>query len=465
MAPPAHSDQDDTARLDPAELLRACPQLLGARRLFVGFSGGLDSTVLLHVIADLREHKLLQVPLTALHINHGLQSAAETWERHCSTVCEQLGVPILIKKVAVNLINKESPEEAARSARYAAFASVLEEGDVLLLAHHRDDQMETVIFRLIRGSGTKGLAGIPLVRSCGRGVILRPMLGFRRSQLLQYASAEKLEWIEDGSNRDERYDRNFLRASVIPQLEQRFPGVGNNIVRSAVLCRESDELASELAAIDLATCVGTFRNRLHIPAMKNLSEPRQRNLLRYWIASLQTEMNCSAPGHMDLQRIVTEVMPAADDGAPSVFWGRDSLRIGIRRFKDHLYLLKPLVPAPDELVWNTAMPLELPVPLGQLHLVLKHASQELPEQLRTLRVCFRKGGEQVKQTNRPARPLKKILQEAAVPPWIRESVPLLYTGNELLAIADLIICRTSLQNVTETDFRIHWVRPELHCGY
>ncbi len=464
---PAHSDSARAAGLNPAALLKACPRLTEARRLVVGFSGGLDSTVLLHLISELHKQKHLPAPVTVVHVNHGLQRAATEWQDYCAEVCAQLDLPILIRNVTVDLSNNASPEEAARSARYAAFENILEDGDQLLLAHHQDDQLETVLFRLIRGSGAKGLAGIPVTRPCGHGVILRPLLGFRRSQLRHYALQNQLAWINDGSNLDERYDRNFLRSAVIPQLVERFPGITNNVMKSALLCQESDELANELAALDLATCVGTFRNRLHIPSLQQMSEPRQRNLLRHWIAGLQAEMECAAPGHMELHRIVNEVLPAAPDGEPSVFWGRDEQRIGIRRHRDQLYLLKPMPAVPEEFVWNTAAPLELPFPLGTLQLILKNDLTATPDALRTLRVCFRKGGEQVRQENRPTRSLKKILQESAIPSWLRESVPLLYTGDELLAVADLIICRTSSSspNITEINFQIDWVRPELHCGY
>ncbi len=464
MVPPIHSDSTHPG-LDPAELLRGCPQFTNTNKILVGFSGGLDSTVLLHLLADLRTQNLLQVPLTALHVNHGLQRAADDWQQHCAATCELLQIPIVIKKVAVDFTKNDSPEEAARVARYEAFAGMMDEGDLLLLAHHQDDQVETVLFRLIRGSGCKGLAGIPASRPCGRGTITRPMLGFRRSQLLHYAHHHQLQWIDDTSNYDERYDRNFLRSAVIPVVEERFPGLADNVARSAMLCRESDELLNELAALDLAKSIGTYRNRLNISSLQDMSEARQRNLLRYWVGGLQAEMECAAPGHVNLHRIVKEVIPAAPDGQPSVFWGRDAQRAGIRRFQNQLYLLKPMPTSPEEIIWNTAAPLELPFPLGSLHLILENESMAAPEQLQNLRVSFRKGGEQVKQANRPGRPLKKILQEFHVPPWLRESVPLLYTGPELVAIADLIICRTSFQNITETDFRIGWVRPELHCGY
>lgn len=465
MVRPVHSKPGRTAGLDPAALLVACPQLVSATKLIIGFSGGLDSTVLLHMLAVLRERNQLNVPIVALHVNHGLQLSADDWQQHCAAVCSELSIPLLATKVNVDFPGKQSPEEAARSARYAVFAKAVGVDELILLAHHQDDQVETVLFRLMRGSGCKGLAGIPEQRSCGTGAIARPLLGFRRSQLLEYASQHELSWIEDGSNLDERYDRNFLRASVVPQLERRFPGMADNIARSAALCAESDELARELAAHDLAVCVGTVRNRLRIAALLNFSEARQRNLLRFWIAGLQTELQCDAPGYTELLRIVSEVIPAAADAEPSVIWGRDAQRIGIRRFRDQLYLLKPLPAPPDSFVWNTAAPLELPFPLGALQLLLHNGVDAVPEPLKQLRVCFRTGGELIKQANRPTRPLKKILHEAAVPPWLRDHVPLLYCGAELLAVADLIKCSNSLQNIAENDFSILWARPELHCGY
>ena len=202
MAPPAHSDSSHITALHPADLLKACPQLTDARKILVGFSGGLDSTVLLHVLSVLHAQGHIKASVTALHINHGLQTAADDWQQHCAGICQRLGLPMLAKKVMVNFANKESPEEAARSARYEVFASILGKDDILLLAHHEDDQVETVLFRLIRGSGTKGLAGIPAVRTCGSGLILRPMLCLRRFQLLHYALQHQLAWIEDSTNID-----------------------------------------------------------------------------------------------------------------------------------------------------------------------------------------------------------------------------------------------------------------------
>jgi len=467
MVNPVNIDPNQSSLLQPLHLLKEHPQLLQANRIVIGFSGGMDSTVLLHLLCSLRNSVSLFPEIHVVHINHGLQISAGAWEIHCLSVCELLQVPLKILPVHVNLLGNESPEESARSARYTAFVRILRRGDLLLLAQHQDDQVETVLFRLIRGSGCKGLAGMPVQRTCGEGQLLRPMLYSTRTQLLEYASRYNLEWIEDKSNLDEQYDRNFLRESIIPRLRIRWPGLAENIIRTALLCDEADTLLEELAAQDLAHATGPYRNRLQISLLTSLSKSRQRNLIRYWIATLQLEMGCATPGYKSLYRIVDEVIPATKDADPQVYWGKELARIGLRRYQGFLYLLKPLPIPPAEMIWDTSKNLELPFPLGTLHIVAALPANSPPADFppATLRVCFRRGGELIQLRNRPTRLLKKILQEKSVPPWLRELIPLLYSGKELIAVADFFMCDSNTQPTAENGWHIEWRRSELHCGY
>jgi tRNA(Ile)-lysidine synthase len=465
MVPPARPDADPAPGLQPGDLTAACPELLRASRLWVAFSGGLDSTVLLHLIGALHTNGTLPMPLHVLHINHGLQTAADAWQSHCRQVCANLGLPFHCRRVQVELSVGDSPEEAARKARHTAFAQTLVAGDMLVLAQHRDDQVETVLFRLLRGSGVGGLAGMPVSRACGAGLLLRPLLGQRRGDLLAFAQSQGLYWIEDGSNQDPRYDRNFLRGTVLPLLQQRWPGLSGSVLRSARLCGEAAGLLDELAALDLQRCAAFVRNRLRVAPLLELAAARQRNLLRYWLHLLQAELRYPAPTHQLLQKIVTELLPAAVDAEPLLGWGSDDDRVELHRFQDQLYALRPLPVLPRSLRWQTARQLSLPAPLGTLALE-PCAGPGLPlDLLAEVDVRFRTGGEQVKAAGRPTRALKKILQDAQVPPWLRERVPLLYVKDSLVAVGDLLVCEGWQTQSPQNTGRVVWQRSDLDCGY
>ena len=216
MVPSGPAEGPDASLLQPEQLLAAHPELAKSA-LCVAFSGGLDSTVLLHLLVQLRLRGLVGGELRAIHIHHGLQTAADHWLSHCSRLCQQWQVPLVVSCVVVTRQQGESLEMAARRARYDAFATTLDRAELLLQAHHADDQAETVLMRLLRGSGVRGLGAIPAVRQLGAGRIVRPLLSCSRMQLRQYATANGLGWIDDPSNEDQQHDRNFLRAAILPQ--------------------------------------------------------------------------------------------------------------------------------------------------------------------------------------------------------------------------------------------------------
>ncbi|WP_312936393.1 tRNA lysidine(34) synthetase TilS, partial [Pseudomonas sp.] len=262
---------------DPSPLLRPW---LTARRWQVAFSGGLDSTVLLHLLhAYAQRHGA--PPLCAVHVQHGLQAVADTWPAHCQQVCEQWGVELRLVEVKVE--TGASLEQAARTARYQAFEALLEEGDVLFTGQHLDDQAETVLFRLLRGAGLRGLTGMPQVRPLGRGQLVRPLLGHCRAQLQDYATRHGLTWIEDPSNSDTRFARNYLRAEVVPALRQRWPQAQQSLVRSAAHLHEAQGLLDELAREDLQAAATQHAfawagvDSLSLAALAPLSPARQRN--------------------------------------------------------------------------------------------------------------------------------------------------------------------------------------------
>jgi tRNA(Ile)-lysidine synthase len=395
----------------------------GIRRLSVGYSGGVDSHVLLHRLAnpDYRDRTLM-----ALYVDHGLQAAATAWGEHCAQVCHALNVPFRVLPIDARPAPGESPEAAARRARYAALAAELGPDAALLTAHHRDDQAETLLLQLLRGAGPHGLAAMPAMSRLGQGWLLRPLLEVDRDELLAYARAHDLQWIEDASNQDIGFDRNYLRHRVLPLLRERWPAVNRTLARSARLCAETATWLDEAAAADLAGVATDRPDRLAIPALQELSEFRQRHLLRYWLRQL----NLPIPDARQLHQILRDVLTAAIDRNPCVHWPGAE----VRRYRDMLYAMSPLRPhdARQRFIWRADAkgwpPLDLPG-VGQLRMQETMGTGLRLEVLAggLLIVGFRQGGERFKPAGRRhSQELKKLLQEAGIPPWERERLPLIY---------------------------------------
>ena len=370
-------------------------ELIGTyQRLFVGYSGGLDSQVLLH-----RLHHL-DLPITAVYINHQLSPQALNWQQHCQQFCELNAIPFIALTVDAKPAPGESPEAAAREARYAAFETLLEPGDALLLAQHQDDQAETILLQLLRGSGPKGLAAMARSSALGAGVLLRPFLDITRSELEIYAREQALTWIEDESNQSQRYDRNYLRSVVSPLLRARWPQFAKTLARSAQLCAESLELFAALAKLDLEAVWGREVGCLSLQKLKTLTPARRHNVLRYWLEQQDFEM----PSQKQLQQLERDFFQAAPDAEPELCWPG----VEIRRYQDDLYAMLPL----EAFDASRIILLE-----GDLSL------------------RFRQGGEVACLDERQgSRCLKKIFQDWQLPPWLRTRVPLLYQNDNLIAI-------------------------------
>lgn len=459
MAPPNPASSDISALL--LSRLECCEQLVSAGQIQVAYSGGLDSTVLLHLVHTMKTAGTLSGEVSAIHIHHGLQQQADAWLSHCELFVRQLQLPFLFRKVQVATDSSSSPEEAARTARYAAFSDLLPKGALLLQAHHQDDQAETLLLHLLRGSGTRGLAGIPASRTVGKGWLLRPLLNCTRAQLEAYAAAHALTWITDHSNQDQRYERNFLRHSVIPQLKEHWPGMLATFSRSTVLCAEADELNTALAALDFAAAQGAVSNRLSLPQLASLSPPRIRNLLKYWVGMHKEALQGTDITHQALLHTLNDLVPAAADASPVIGWGPKHLRLELRRFQDTLYLLSPMPAVPASMHWDTREELTLPGQLGSLRYASAATqSAALPQ----LEIRFRKGGEALRISARPNKSVKKLLQESAVPPWLRDCVPLIYRDDTLLAVADIFLSASWAAEMREKGATITWIKPDLHCG-
>jgi tRNA(Ile)-lysidine synthase len=418
----------------PAQLLDQLAQLPPAQRYWVAYSGGCDSTVLLHALATLRGK--FPAELHALHVNHNLHDAAPAWAAHCREVCEALAVPLTEVNVDARGARGESPEAAARAARYDIFAKVLKNGDGLLLAHHRDDQAETLLLQLLRGSGPRGLAAMPAHRPQGAGWLGRPLLGFSRKDLCRYAEAEELHWIDDPSNFDTDFDRNFLRQQVMPLLQERWPSASTTLARAAGHQAETAELLHQLAEEDWQLTAGPQADTLRIESLLRLTPERQRNVLRYWIDTVNA---LPLPDRQRLRRVLSEVIPAAVDAEPCIRWPGGQ----VRRYAGLLYLLatEPAV-IPQPLIWDISGRLDLGD--GRTLQATPVSGEGIKARLSTtvrITVRFRQGGEVCRPAGRGHRhALKNLLQEWGVPPWERSRVPLLYVEEDIAAVVGYCIC-------------------------
>lgn len=398
-----------------------------APRWVVAFSGGADSHVLLHLLASLDRHP----PLIALHINHGLQSVADEWEIHATLVCEDLQIDFQSVSVAVDAQSGDGIEQAARKARYQAFVDFMQVGDVLMMAHHADDQVETVMLNLLRGGGVAGGKGIPVARTLGAGSLLRPLLESSREQIITYATQHNLEWIEDPSNASLQHDRNYLRHQVLPVIAQRWPALRTTLARSASHAQEAEQLLSELAQQDMSACAyEPATNTLSVTALLNLSEPRRNNVLRQWIS----KGGMQAPSAAVLEEMSATVLAAAEDATPLVRLQDTE----IRRFAGKIWLV-PAMPELDTSVQAWDLQSDLVI-VGASAVSLAWWQQNLTINA-AVEIRFRQGGERCKPRGRShSQSLKKLLQEYAVPPWLRDRIPLLYLDGQLLAVGEYWVC-------------------------
>ncbi len=398
---------------------------------WVGFSGGLDSTVLLHALVQLH----LPVQLRALHINHQISPNADAWQSQCADFCAEHAIPFHAEKVRVENTGK-GLEDAARAVRYAIFEKNVAHHDALLTAHHANDQTETLLLRLMRGTGPRGLAAMASMRVLGAGVLVRPLLHFTRAELEAYAQLHQLCWVDDESNLDDDYDRNFLRNQVMPLLHSRWPEFKRKWQQTAELCAQQEAVMEEIAQEDFqhaSPSVERVGQGIDLKLLSNLSPARQQNLVRYWLRLF----NYTTPEQIHWQQIGQQILNGREDAQARVTWGN----VALQAYRQRLY----------------ALPLQWPELELRMHLVGHTVEPRLKADLPDLQIRYRIGGERCKPTGRAhSQTLKKLLQEYELEPWLRDKVPLVFSGDCLVAVGDLWVCAGFVAEENEAGYRLAW---------
>ncbi len=412
--------------------------------VLVGYSGGLDSSVLLHLLAhdaETRRHGL-----RAIHVHHGLHSDADAWAAHCERECAALQIPLQVVRVDVDRDAGLGIEGAARAARHRAFAEDLGDGEILALAHHRDDQAETFLLRALRGSGVDGLAAMRPWRAHARGWLWRPLLGIARDALREYAGVHGLRWIDDPGNADARFDRNFLRNQVMPLLRQRWPHAADGFARSAALSAQASDLLEHEDAAAMRRALRDERT-LDLDALQAIPHARRARVLRRWIDGLGLP---PLPGN-GIERIETELLAARPDAEARFDWS--GARVQRWRGLLHADRIREPLPRDWSQDWDGDTALELPT--GDRLELGGGGRFDAP-----LRAHARQGGERIVLPGRGhSHALKHVLQDAGLPPWQRERLPLLSDADgSLLAAGDAIISAHMAAWLQAHGAHLQWVR-------
>ncbi|WP_020482997.1 tRNA lysidine(34) synthetase TilS [Methylomonas sp. MK1] len=423
------------------------------RKVFVAYSGGLDSTALLDLCVGL---PALAGKIVAVYVDHGLQAESAGWGEHCRRQAESLGVDFELLTVDARASNGESPEAAAREARYRALRQLLAVDDIILLAQHREDQMETLLLQLFRGAGVSGLAGMPIASAFGNGQLLRPLLDVAKVDIQRYAQTHGLQWVEDPSNQSSNFDRNYLRNEILPTLKQRWPSLDKTVARSAKLCGDAAQMIEAWANQTLPAVFDPTDGSFNIADLSAFSATQLNCLLRQWLG----RMGLKPPSQAVLQTLVEQSIGGRADALPQIYIQGHS----IRTYRQKLYCIPELNLRKDTEAKCWAQEQEQ-ISLSNGYVLRRNsASVGLSKDLwqnAKVTVEPRRGGEKLKLAGRVGHHcLKKLYQEAGVPPWERDIRPLIYLDGSLAAVAGLWIAEWAWLSAVDACYQLDWRASE-----
>lgn len=407
--------------------------------LWVAVSGGIDSVVLLHALIYELGSKL---PIKAIHVNHQYCAEAWQWQQFCESLAQQLGVDLKTVYVTIETDQSEGFEAQARRKRYRAMADYISDDELLLTAHHQQDQAETVLLQLMRGSGVDGLAAMPVIQSWGSGFLGRPLLGVSPQSIEAYAQHHQLNWVEDPSNQDDTFRRNFMRHQVLPLLREQWPSCDQVLADTAQRMQSSRDILCHVSQQDEQQATIT-PYQVDLTVLHRLSSARCYQFLYYWLKYRHGfQVN-----HDHLTVIIDEVINAPQDAQPVFELGVKNYELNkwqLRRYQSCLYLIN-IAELADTQSWcvswpDPCEPLKLPEPLGCLTLTQHNGAGLLIQPSDELWVCFRQGGEKLYLPHRKGqKSLKTLMQAWQIPPWQRDQVPLLYINDQLAAVVSYAI--------------------------
>lgn len=428
-------------------------QSLANPNLVLGLSGGLDSVVLLHLLVE--ANKFLPFKLSAHHVHHGLSPNADAWVGFCEDMCKKSNTPFILTKVKISKNSGLGIESTARTARYQALLG--DDADLICVAHHQDDQAETFLLQLARGAGVKGLASMGSVNQ----KIIRPLLNVPRSALEAHAKQHHLTWVEDESNLDTKFDRNFMRHQVLPVLSKQYPAIRQTIARAASHLAEADLLLDELAEMDITACRlnQTNTQQIKLQQLAQLSDARIHNALRWWLK----QNACDVPSAAHLTQIRQQLFDAKSDASIKIKVSESHI---LRRFQGTAFIvdyekqsIKNNAPNKFSVIWKGEKVITLPdhsrLTFSEVMgagIAMRHIKDA------TLMIRYRQGGETLKVVeNRPSRSLKSIFQTSNIPPWQREHLPLLFLDNELICLPDIATASKFSAKEDELGLYVDWL--------
>jgi len=415
----------------------------GKGRLLIAFSGGADSTALADRIAALNSER----ELLCIHVDHQLDKDSSHRADRAGEIARQIGLDCIIERIDV--IPSASPEAAARKARYAALGRYVAADDILLTAHHADDQVETVLLRLLRGAGPSGLGGIPAVRRFGAGWLMRPLLERSRAEIQDYCRARGLDWIEDPANRCLSADRNFLRHQILPRLRSRWPGLDHGVRRSARLAAEAGLFVEDRARAVLSDGRQDDRVLLARP-LREAGPHLQAEALRLWCQDIVG----STPPGKQLDAFLEQIDGCPLDRLPELRWGSAVLRFWSERF----WVDQDRSRQAFELQWSTARALRLPEGLGELVLCGEESTEPW-----SFRVRSGSPGERIRPAHSDHhRRVGELMRVEGVPPWERDWWPRIYEGQDLIAVGSRWIDRDFSQRLAGRGLKLVWRALESH---
>jgi len=428
--------------------------------LFVAYSGGLDSSVLLFASKQLLNKKLIE-KVQALHVNHGLESESDSWQTHCQSICDRYSIELFSKSLSLLSSSEKVSENLARNARYDFFESHLEKNKLIAFAHHQDDQVETLLFRLFRGTGISGAGAIPESRMLGEGKIIRPFLNISKTELLDYAEKNKLKWIEDPSNFENGYSRNIIRNTIIPLIKQSWPKVTDSLNSFTNIAREQNEILIEVANNDLLAVSLDNNSKIAVTKFIRLSKARQKNLLHYWIAN-HSQNDFARATNQEIEELLHQLEKHFSE---INFEHSNGFKLNVKlgncrvRFYDNkLWLCEHSEPAKLEktVAWDNV--LQSMDVFNNQNLTTRNSTSRtndlsirMPRNDEIVTLRPRVGGEKIKPQYRDKScELKKIYQELNIPHWQREWLPIIYYNDQIACIPGVLVNKELSANPEDT---------------